>query len=116
MEGEKERTLERRNLLEKMVREGFPDKSVFVFAEEVARKEYPWWDPKWRIRIEEPDEGRRRIVLFPTPDILTEDEVPFAQIFQEAISFADQKLKDSRSGLLGDLRITARGIEFKPRK
>ncbi len=110
MEGDRERTIERREKLEEMVREAFPDKSINI----LTKKEYRGDDPdKWRIRIVEPKKPYRRLVLFPTREFMTDVGIPFNRIVKEAIEFVKQKLNLSQGGFLGNLILKTTGIEWK---
>ncbi|MDH4265875.1 MAG: hypothetical protein OEW45_09585 [Deltaproteobacteria bacterium] len=113
MQGDRKRTNERRNILEKMVRDAFPDKEIIILKGKGAEEEYPWEDPtQWRIRIVETKKPRRRIVLFPTEEVMTDEDIPFIEIFKDAIKYARQILGFNQESYLGCLNITTTGSEF----
>ncbi len=115
MEGDRKRTIERRKILEKIVRDAFPGpgKEVTVIREE----EYPGDGPnKWRIRIRETKVPNRRLVLFPTEEFMTDVGIPFDERVNEAIELAKQRLTLSHGGFLGKIILKTTEIEWEAKK
>ena len=113
MQEDRKRTNERRHILEKMVRDAFPDKEIIILPEKSTEEEYSWEDQaQWRIRIVETEKPRVRIVFFPTEEVMTDEDIPFIKIFKNAIKSARQILSSPQEGYLGCLNITTTVSEF----
>lgn len=108
-EERKSTTSERREILEKMVREAFPDKEVKEQPERVALK------IDWGLVVLNLV-PRRWVVLTPNEYLMWDNDVNFIERFEEAIGLAKQKLTLPQEGLLGRIVITKFGNEWKPEK
>lgn len=108
-------TIERWDILEKMVREAFPEKKVKEQPERVDPD--PDKNVAWGIRVLIPV-PRRWIMLTPDEDLMWDEGVHFVQRFEEAIACANQKLSSfmEGKGLLGRVKIKSDGIEWEPAK
>lgn len=111
MEGDRKRTIERRQKFPKKVRTAFPDKPIDIIRKEEYRGDGP---SEWRIRIREPKGPPRRILLILTEEFMTDVGFPFVGRVEEAIKLAKQKLTTPQKGFLGKIILKTTGIEWKP--
>jgi hypothetical protein len=113
MQGDEERTIERRGKLEKMVRETFRKEEIEVFTKEEAKK-YPWGDQAWRISITSIEKPPVWVVIKPTPGFERYKDIDFVGISRQAIEEANKILRSPprRENFQGTILVDYNRIKF----
>jgi hypothetical protein len=116
MQGDQKGTDERWKKLEGMVKEAFPEKEIEVLKktiiETIENGDAKEIEKRCCIRISEKGKPWRKIGLFPSEELMTDEDNSFIELFEDAIKQANRLFGEGKKGFLGTLRITSNGSEF----
>ena len=113
---DQKRTDERWKKLKRMIKEAFPEKEIEVLKkaiiETIENGDAKEIVKRCCIRVFEKETPWRKIGLFPTEELMTDENNSFIGLFEDAINQAERILEEGKKGFLGTLRITSNGSEF----